>query len=79
MDLKEVGRDARKWMDLAKNRGQWRADCRAVMYLLKIQLVSQLAGSHLFLEVSKEHVWSPYFSTTLYLIGMSLEHVRIVF
>ena len=32
MDLKEVGCDARDWMDLVQDRGQCHAHVRAVMY-----------------------------------------------
>ena len=33
MDLKEVGRDPGKWIDVAEDRDQWRAYVSAVMNL----------------------------------------------
>ena len=33
MDLREMGRDARNWMDRAQDRDQWRAYVRVVMNL----------------------------------------------
>ena len=33
MDLREVGCDPGEWIDLAEDRGQWRAYVRAVMNL----------------------------------------------
>ena len=33
MDLKEVGCDARNWMELAQDRDQWQAYVRAAMNL----------------------------------------------
>ena len=33
MDLREVGCDLGEWLDLAEDRGQWRAYVRAVMNL----------------------------------------------
>jgi hypothetical protein len=33
MDLREIGRDGRDWIELAKNRDQWRALVNTVMNL----------------------------------------------
>jgi hypothetical protein len=33
MDLREIGRDGMDWIDLAQDRGQWRALVNAVMNL----------------------------------------------
>jgi hypothetical protein len=33
MDLREIGWDGMDWIDLAENRGQWRALVNAVMNL----------------------------------------------
>jgi transposase len=33
MDLRDIGSDGRDWIDLAQDRGQWRALVKAVMNL----------------------------------------------
>ena len=41
MDLKEVGCEARNWMDFAVDRDQWRAYVREIMNQLIIYVISR--------------------------------------
>jgi hypothetical protein len=44
MDLREVGWDGRDWIDLAQDRGRWRARVNAVMNLSSSCTIGSFSG-----------------------------------